>query len=62
VWRCERLSLRGSRRSRGRKKKYWGDVIIQDMTQLHIIMDMTLGVEVACLGRNLVGSGVSTCF
>ncbi|KAG5612483.1 hypothetical protein H5410_023764 [Solanum commersonii] len=30
------------RRGRGRPKKYWGEVIRQDMAQLHITEDMTL--------------------
>ncbi|KAG5582302.1 hypothetical protein H5410_052929, partial [Solanum commersonii] len=29
-------------RGRGRPKKYWGEVIRQDMAQLHITEDMTL--------------------
>ena len=42
VRRCERLDLGGTRRGRGRPKKYWGEVIRQDMAQLHITEDMTL--------------------
>ena len=36
VRRCERLVLVGTWRGRGRPKKYWGEVIRQDMVQLHI--------------------------
>lgn len=38
-------------------KKYLGEVIKQDMTQLHIIKDITLeeAVEVAYMGKKSVG-------
>ncbi|XP_070035032.1 uncharacterized protein [Nicotiana tomentosiformis] len=42
VRRCERLTLEGLRRGRGRPKKRWGEVIRQDMTQLQLTEDMTL--------------------
>ncbi|KAF3685283.1 Sterol 3-beta-glucosyltransferase UGT80A2 [Capsicum annuum] len=42
VRRCERLALNGFRRSRGRLKKYWREVIRHDMEQLQLIEDMTL--------------------
>ncbi|KAG5620031.1 hypothetical protein H5410_005249 [Solanum commersonii] len=42
VRRCEGLDIEGTRRGRGRPKKYWGEVIRQDMAQLHITKDMTL--------------------
>ncbi|KAG5571816.1 hypothetical protein H5410_061582 [Solanum commersonii] len=42
VRRCEGLDIEGMRRGRGRPKKYWGEVIRQDMAQLHITEDMTL--------------------
>ncbi|KAF3643662.1 putative methyltransferase PMT21 [Capsicum annuum] len=42
VRRCERLALDGFRRGRGRPKKYWGEVIRQDMEQLQLTEDMTL--------------------
>ncbi|KAG5584745.1 hypothetical protein H5410_045179 [Solanum commersonii] len=42
VRRCEGLDIEGTRRGRGRPKKYWGEVIRQDMAQLHITEDMTL--------------------
>ncbi|KAG5614520.1 hypothetical protein H5410_014344 [Solanum commersonii] len=32
----------GHRRGRGRLKKYWGEVIRQDLAQLHLTEDMTL--------------------
>ncbi|XP_070009542.1 uncharacterized protein [Nicotiana sylvestris] len=34
VRRCETLALAGTRRGRGRPKKYWGEVIRQDMERL----------------------------
>nr|XP_009783549.1 PREDICTED: uncharacterized protein LOC104232135 [Nicotiana sylvestris] len=42
VRRCERLTLAGTRRGRGRPKKYWGEVIRQDMARLQISEDMAL--------------------
>ncbi|KAG5611654.1 hypothetical protein H5410_022935 [Solanum commersonii] len=46
VWTCEEAGQsaqrEGTRRGRGRPKKYWGEVIRQDMAQLHITEDMTL--------------------
>ncbi|KAG5628180.1 hypothetical protein H5410_013398 [Solanum commersonii] len=44
VWTCEEAAERpeGTRRGRGRPKKYWGEVIRQDLAQLHLIEDMTL--------------------
>lgn len=42
VRRCERLVVGGTHRGRGRPKKYWGEVITLDMTQLHIAEDMAL--------------------
>ncbi|XP_070008003.1 uncharacterized protein [Nicotiana sylvestris] len=42
VRRCERLTLAGTRRGRGRPKKYWGEVIRQDMARLQIFEDMAL--------------------
>ncbi|KAG5632588.1 hypothetical protein H5410_004305 [Solanum commersonii] len=41
VRRCG-LDIEVQRRGRGRPKKYWGEVIRQDMAQLHITEDMTL--------------------
>ncbi|WMV09787.1 hypothetical protein MTR67_003172 [Solanum verrucosum] len=41
VRRCEGLVVEGTRRGRGRPKKYWGEVIRQDLAQLHITEDMT---------------------
>ncbi|KAG5608949.1 hypothetical protein H5410_020230 [Solanum commersonii] len=41
VSRCDRLVIKGTRRDKGRPRKYWGEVIRQDMTQLHITEDMT---------------------
>ncbi|WMV26024.1 hypothetical protein MTR67_019409, partial [Solanum verrucosum] len=42
VRRCEGLVVEGTRRGRGRPRKYWGEVIRQDLAQLHITEDMTL--------------------
>ncbi|XP_060191168.1 uncharacterized protein LOC132620753 [Lycium barbarum] len=42
VQRCERLALDGFRRGRGRPKKYWGEVIRQDLALFQITEDMTL--------------------
>ncbi|XP_070036548.1 uncharacterized protein [Nicotiana tomentosiformis] len=39
--RCERLSMAGLRKGRGRPKKYWTEVIRQDMSLLQLIEDMT---------------------
>ncbi|KAG5625059.1 hypothetical protein H5410_010277 [Solanum commersonii] len=38
----EGLVVEGTRRGRGRPKKYWGEVIRQDLAQLHLTEDMTL--------------------
>ncbi|KAG5587041.1 hypothetical protein H5410_047475 [Solanum commersonii] len=42
VKRCEGLVVEGMQRGRGRPKKYWGEVIRQDLAQLHLTEDMTL--------------------
>ncbi|XP_070014509.1 uncharacterized protein [Nicotiana sylvestris] len=42
VRRCERLALTGMKRDRWRPKKYWGEVIRQDMVQMQIFEDMAL--------------------
>ncbi|KAG5590019.1 hypothetical protein H5410_040533 [Solanum commersonii] len=42
VKRCEGLVVEGTQRDRGRPKKYWGEVIRQDLAQLHLTEDMTL--------------------
>ncbi|XP_070033041.1 uncharacterized protein [Nicotiana tomentosiformis] len=42
VRRCERLTVEGLQRGRGRPKKRWGEVIRQDMAQLQLTGDMTL--------------------
>nr|XP_009799838.1 PREDICTED: uncharacterized protein LOC104245841 [Nicotiana sylvestris] len=42
VRRCERLDLEGLRRGRGRLKKYWGDVIRQDMVLLQLTEDLSM--------------------
>ncbi|XP_070039088.1 uncharacterized protein [Nicotiana tomentosiformis] len=39
---CERLTLEGLQRGRGRPKKRWGEVIRQDMAQLQLTGDMNL--------------------
>ncbi|XP_019238436.1 PREDICTED: uncharacterized protein LOC109218522 [Nicotiana attenuata] len=40
VRRCERLAVAGLRRGRGRLKKYWGEMITQDMALLQLTEDM----------------------
>ncbi|KAL3356212.1 hypothetical protein AABB24_017079 [Solanum stoloniferum] len=42
VRRCEGLVVEGTQRGRGRPRKYWEEVIRQDLAQLHITEDMTL--------------------
>ncbi|KAG5595319.1 hypothetical protein H5410_036551 [Solanum commersonii] len=42
VRRCEGLAIKGTRRGRSRPKRYWGEVIRQDLAQLHITEDMAL--------------------
>nr|XP_016483227.1 PREDICTED: uncharacterized protein LOC107803948 [Nicotiana tabacum] len=39
-------TMGGTKRGRGRPKKYWGEVIRQDMSQLQISNDMALDMEV----------------
>ncbi|XP_070004684.1 uncharacterized protein [Nicotiana sylvestris] len=46
---CQRLALTGTRRGRGRPKKYWGKVIRQDMAQFQIFEDMTLDRKIYCI-------------
>nr|XP_009613482.1 uncharacterized protein LOC104106609 [Nicotiana tomentosiformis] len=41
VRRCERLASGGLKKGRGRPKKYWGEVITQDLALLHLTEDMT---------------------
>ncbi|KAG5598551.1 hypothetical protein H5410_029921 [Solanum commersonii] len=36
------MVVEGTRRGRGRPKKYWEEVIRQDLAMLHITEDMTL--------------------
>ncbi|KAK6803101.1 hypothetical protein RDI58_000885 [Solanum bulbocastanum] len=38
----DRLTIDGFKRGRGRSKKYWGEVIRYDITQLQLTKDMTL--------------------
>ncbi|XP_070007030.1 uncharacterized protein [Nicotiana sylvestris] len=45
VRRCERLAVVGTQRGSERPKKYWGEVIRQDMARLRITEDMTLDRE-----------------
>ncbi|XP_070015452.1 uncharacterized protein [Nicotiana sylvestris] len=42
IRRRDRLVVEGMRRGRGRPKKYWREVIRQDMARLQIFEDMTL--------------------
>ncbi|KAG5610287.1 hypothetical protein H5410_021568, partial [Solanum commersonii] len=41
IWTCKEAGMT-PRRGRGRPKKYWGEVIRQDLAQLHLTEDMTL--------------------
>lgn len=45
ILRCEELAMDGFRRARGRPKKYWEEVIGQDMTQLQLTEDMILNMN-----------------
>ncbi|XP_070025956.1 uncharacterized protein [Nicotiana sylvestris] len=49
VRRCERLTMAGLRRGRGRPKMYWGDVIRHDMAQLQLTEDMTFDRKIFSL-------------
>ncbi|XP_070026420.1 uncharacterized protein [Nicotiana sylvestris] len=42
VGRCERLVMESLRRGRGRPKKYWGELIRQDVSLFQFTEDMTL--------------------
>ncbi|XP_070007264.1 uncharacterized protein [Nicotiana sylvestris] len=55
VRRCERLAVVGTRRGRGRPKKYWGEVIRQDMARLRITEDMALDRELWRSSIKVVG-------
>jgi len=52
---CERLAVVGTRRGRGRPKKYWGEVIRQDMARLKITEDMALDRELWRSSIKVVG-------
>nr|XP_009624733.1 uncharacterized protein LOC104115746 [Nicotiana tomentosiformis] len=41
VRKCERLTMAGLRKGRGRPKRYWGEVNRQDISLLHLTKDMT---------------------
>ncbi|OIT35205.1 putative leucine-rich repeat receptor-like protein kinase [Nicotiana attenuata] len=55
VRRCERLAVVGTRRGRGRPKKYWEEVIRQDMVRLQISEDMALDRKVLRSSIRVVG-------
>ncbi|XP_070013768.1 uncharacterized protein [Nicotiana sylvestris] len=55
VRRCERLAVVDTRRGRGRPKKYWGEVIGQDMVRLQIFEDMALDRKVWRSSIRVVG-------
>ncbi|PHU18012.1 Sulfhydryl oxidase 1 [Capsicum chinense] len=59
VRRCERLAADGFRRSRGRPKKYWREVIRRDMKQFQLTEDMTLDRKVDPNGKALVPGNCS---
>nr|XP_009780391.1 PREDICTED: uncharacterized protein LOC104229434 [Nicotiana sylvestris] len=46
IRRCERLNIEGLRKGRGRQKKYWGEMIRQDMTLLQLTENMNLDWKV----------------
>ena len=46
VRRCERLAMDGFRRGRGRPKKYWREVIMQDLEKVQLTEDMALDRKV----------------
>ncbi|XP_070025242.1 uncharacterized protein [Nicotiana sylvestris] len=50
VRRCEWLVVEGTRRGKGRPKKYWGEVIRKDMARLQIFEDMALDRKMWRLG------------
>ncbi|KAF3678769.1 Callose synthase 5 [Capsicum annuum] len=50
VRRCKRLAADRFRRSRGRPKKYWREVIRHDMEQFQLTEDMTLDRKIRTLG------------
>nr|XP_016440806.1 PREDICTED: uncharacterized protein LOC107766524 [Nicotiana tabacum] len=52
---CERLSMAGLRNKRDSPKKYWGDVVKQDMILLQLIEDMTHDRKVWRLRIRVVG-------
>nr|XP_016475021.1 PREDICTED: uncharacterized protein LOC107796733 [Nicotiana tabacum] len=52
---CERLSMAGLRKGIGRPKKYWGEVIRQDMLLLQLTEDMTHDRKVWRLRIRVVG-------
>lgn len=41
VTRRERLAIKGTVRGRGSPMKYWGQLVRQNVMQLHVIEDMT---------------------
>lgn len=53
--RYERLAIEGIRKGKGRSKKFLGEVIRQDMTQLQFIEDKTLDKKI-CRSRIRVKS------
>ncbi|XP_070025044.1 uncharacterized protein [Nicotiana sylvestris] len=55
VRRCEQLVVEGTRRGRGRPKKYWREVIRQDMARLQISEGMTLDREMWRSSIRVVG-------
>ncbi|XP_070031856.1 uncharacterized protein [Nicotiana tomentosiformis] len=55
VRRCERLTVAGLRKGRGRPRKYWGEVIRQDMLVFHLTEDMTSDRKMWRSKINVVG-------
>nr|XP_016436653.1 PREDICTED: uncharacterized protein LOC107762784 [Nicotiana tabacum] len=52
---CERLAIVGVRRGRGRPKRYWGEVIRNDMARMRVSEDMTLDRKVRRSSIRVVG-------
>ncbi|XP_070011302.1 uncharacterized protein [Nicotiana sylvestris] len=55
VRRCERLVVEGTRRGRGQHKKYWGEVIRQDMARLQVSEDLILDRKLRRSSITVVG-------
>lgn len=61
VRKCERLAIDGFKRGRSRLKKYWGEVIRQDVMQFQITEVMTLDRKVWTMHIRIEGQYVAVC-